>query len=74
MDEVCVLHVLGQTLQEAERLIENYWHSYLGEFLKQARGGAEGRCFFTRPSFESVIFMLSAQKAQENFGQDSAAV
>ena len=43
MDEIRVLHVLGQTLQEAERLVENHRHCDLGEFLKETRG-AEYHC------------------------------
>lgn len=33
MDEVSVLHVLRQTLQEAEWLVENHWHCNFGELL-----------------------------------------
>ncbi len=35
MDEVSVLHVLCETLQEAERLVENHWHCNLGELLEK---------------------------------------
>lgn len=48
MDEVRVLHVFCQTLQEAERLIENHWHCNLGELLKEARGGIEKQGFITK--------------------------
>lgn len=35
MQEECVLHVLRQALQEAERLIEDHRHRDLGELLKR---------------------------------------
>lgn len=41
MNEVCVLHVLGQTLKEAERLIENHRHCNLRKLLKDALEGVK---------------------------------
>lgn len=35
MDEAGVLHVLCEALQEAERLVKDHWHRYLGELLKK---------------------------------------
>ena len=46
VDEVCVLHVLCQTLQEAERLVENHWHSNFGELLKETQGGKKWGMIF----------------------------
>jgi hypothetical protein len=34
VEEVGVLHVLGQPLQEAERLVEDHRHRNLREFLR----------------------------------------
>lgn len=34
VDEVCVLHVLGETLQKAQRLVKNDGHRDLWQFLK----------------------------------------
>lgn len=33
VDEVCMLHVFGESLQEAQRLIKYHWHGDLGQFL-----------------------------------------
>lgn len=41
MNEIRVLHVLGQTLQEAERLIENYRHCNFRKLLKDAVEGVK---------------------------------
>lgn len=33
VDEVCMLHILGESLEEAQRLVKYNWHGDLGEFL-----------------------------------------
>ena len=76
MDEVRVLHVLCQTLQKAQRLVENHRHCDLGEFLKNTSEEPSDRVSlkkeilspFTKKSFENVIFMLNVQKAQGKCG------
>lgn len=59
MDEGGVLHVLCEALQEAERLIKNYWHCNLRELLKRhlMKSLATERKIspFTRQSFESLM-------------------
>lgn len=35
VDEVCVLHVLCQTLKEAQGLIKNHWHGNLRQLLRE---------------------------------------
>lgn len=52
MDEVCVLHVLRQTLQEAERFVENDRHCDLGELLKGTGQGVERQGFITKRTRE----------------------
>lgn len=33
VDEVSVFHVLGHSLQKAQRFVEHNWHCYFGQLL-----------------------------------------
>ncbi len=56
MDEVSVLHVLCETLQEAERLVENHWHCNLGELL-----GKHGEEFRDRVLLQGGKYKIHAE-------------